>query len=207
MAATQALRHPPTQGRSRARLDRVLEAAVAVLARDGAGAFTTTRIARQARLPIGAVYRFFADKHAIVEALAVRYWSELGAVLERVADQDARAPLADPVAIVLEVLAEGFRARPAFLALWYGLRSERLRDGTRPARARFEGSVRRILKVHWPDAPEPARATVAALLVLAGDGLLREAFRRSPEGDRELLAETGAMLDAYALARLGPRAR
>ena len=70
------LRNAPIQARSRERLRRVLDAADQVLAADGARAFTTTRVAAQAGVPIGSVYRFFPDKQAIVEALAVRYWSE-----------------------------------------------------------------------------------------------------------------------------------
>jgi hypothetical protein len=105
---------------------------------------------------------------------------------------------------VLDTLAAGFRARPAFLALWYGgLRSPRVRDATRPTRTAIGASVARILAVHWPQAGATRRATVARMLVIAGDGLLREAFRTSSEGDAALLAESAAMLSAYMSARLG----
>ena len=44
------------------------------------------------------------------------------------------------------------------------------------------------------------------MVVIAGDGLLREAFRSAPEdGDAGLLAESETMLDAYVGARLGRR--
>ena len=53
--------------------------------------------------------------------------------------------------------------------------------------------------------PTPAdRDAAARMVVIAGDGLLREAFRSAPDGDRWLLAESRAMLDAYVAARLGP---
>ncbi len=45
------------------------------------------------------------------------------------------------------------------------------------------------------------------MLVITGDGLLREAFRNAPAGDAVLLAESRAMLDAYAVRRLGARER
>jgi hypothetical protein len=40
------------------------------------------------------------------------------------------------------------------------------------------------------------------MVVLAGDGLLREAFRRDRDGDELLLAEAKLMVDAYIASRL-----
>jgi AcrR family transcriptional regulator len=197
-------RRVPIQARSRERLRRVLEAADAVLATEGAGAFTTTRIAEVAGVPVGSVYHYFPDKAAIVESLAVGYWNEFADLVDAAAEADARAPLDDPAGTVLEALAAGFRARPGFLALWYGgLRTERIRDVTRPTRAAITASTDRILVEHWPGADAERRATAARMVVIAGDGLLREAFRSSPDGDPILLAEGQTMLNAYVSARLG----
>jgi hypothetical protein len=81
-----------------------------------------------------------------------------------------------------------------------------VRDATRPTRTAIARSVERILAVHWPAAPPSDRVAVARMLVLAGDGLLREAFRIKQDGDATVLAESLAMLDAYAQARLGASA-
>lgn len=198
------LRHVPTQARSRERLRRVLDAADEILGREGARAFTTSRIAQVAGVPVGSVYHYFPDKQAIAEALALRYWSDFQDLVAAMAESDERAPLAEPAGAVLDALAAGFRARPGFLALWYGgLRTERIRDATRPTREAIAASVYRILSVHWPVADEARRTTAARMVVIAGDGLLREAFRTFPEGDPVVLAEGAAMLDAYVSERLG----
>ena len=198
------LRNVPIQARSRERLRRVLDAADQVLASEGPEAFTTTRIAQAAGVPVGSVYRYFPDKQAIVEALAVSYWSDFEDLVAGVAETDERDPLDDPSSAILETLAAGFRARPGFRALWYGgLRTEEVRDATRPTRTAIARSVERVLAVHRPDAPAADRAAVARMVVLAGDGLLREAFRIDPDGDPTVLAESKAMLDAYTEARLG----
>ena len=200
-------RNPPNQTRSRERLTRVLDAADEVLAEDGVHAFTTTRIALVADLPIGSIYRFFPDKDAIVEALAVRYWSDFEDLVAGMADVDRRSPLADPTGEVIDVLAAGFRAHRGFLALWFGgLRSERVRDATRPARSGIATSIARILANHWPEADTAQCITVAEMVVLAGDGLLREAFRRDERGDATVLTEGKVMLDAYIAARLASAA-
>jgi AcrR family transcriptional regulator len=199
------LRNPPTQARSRSRLRLMLDVADELLASEGAESFTTTRVAEAAGIPVGSVYRFFDGKEAIAEALAVRYWRDFDDLVAGVADADERDRLADPAGAVLDVLASGFRARPGFLALWYGgLRTERVRDATRHARTAIAASIERILAVHWPEASEHARTAGAAMVVLAGDGLLREAFRIDRDGDARLLGEAKLMLDAYLDARLGP---
>jgi AcrR family transcriptional regulator len=198
----------PTQARSRERLRRVLDAADDVLISEGATAFTTNRIAQAAGVPVGSVYRYFPDKQAIVTALAVRYWSDFEDLVAAAAEADELEALSDPGAVVLDALAAGFRARPGFLALWYGgLRTEQVRDATRPTRSAIGRSIERILAVHWPAAEPDARATAAAMVVLAGDGLLREAFRLDPSGDERVLSESKRMLDAYIVARLGPASR
>lgn len=199
-----SLRNAPLQARSRARLGRVLDAAEEVLERDGAEGFSTTAVARSARVSVGSVYRFFPDKQAIVEALAIRYWSDFADLVAGVAEADALEPVTDPASAVLDVLAAGFRARPGFLALWYGgLRTERVRDRTRDARQAIAVSIEHILAQHWPAAPSEARTLTAQMVVLTGDGLLREAFRRDLDGDAALLAESAVVLSSYLNHRLG----
>jgi len=184
----------------------VLDAADELLEREGADAFTTTRIAQAAGVSVGTVYRFFPDKDTIVEALAVRYWSDFDDLVAGVAEADAMEPLADPAGTVLDTLVAGFKARPGFLALWYGgLRTEQIRDATRQARTSIAGSIEHIFAIHWPQAAPVARQTAAMMVVLAGDGLLREAFRRQRDGDQALLAEAKLMLEAYLGVRLGER--
>jgi AcrR family transcriptional regulator len=179
-----------------------------VLAQEGAAAFTTNRVAAVAGVPVGSVYHYFQDKEALVQALALRYWEEFEDLVRAVAETDERDPLTDPAGTALDALIAGFRARPGFLAMWFGgLRTEGVRDATRPTRTAIADSVARIFAVHWPDAAPADRDAAARMVVIAGDGLLREAFRSAPDGDRWLLAESRAMLGAYVAARLGPARR
>ena len=201
---TQRLRRVPQQTRSRDKLRRVLDAADALLAAEGERALVTTRVAEAAGVSVGSLYAYFSDKEAIAEALALRYWSQIEARIASVVEAGERAPHDDPTAALLDAVAGGFRDSAGFRALWFGaLRTERLRDVTRPARTTIGALVDRLLAVHWPQADPARRATVARMVVLAGDGLLREAFRLHPDGDATVLEEGRLMLDAYINARLG----
>ena len=201
---TDRLRRVPQQGRSRDKVRRTLDAADALLAREGAGALVTTRVAEEAGVAVGSVYAYFPDKAAIAEALALRYWASVTDAIDAVVAADADEPLADPVGAVLAAVVTHFRASAGFRALWFSpLRTEQIRDATRPLRTGVGARLERLLAVHWPHAGAQERATAARMFVLAGDGLLREAFRLDAEGDPTVLAEGQAMIEAYLSARLG----
>jgi AcrR family transcriptional regulator len=200
---TAQLRRAPLQERGRDKVRRLLEAADALLARDGADELTTPRVAEEAGVSVGTLYRWFPDKDAIVEALAISHWAELLELVDAVADAHERKPGDDPFGDVIDALADGFRARPGFLALWYSnLRTEQVRAATRPGRNEVERSIERILAVHHPGAKPKLRATVTRMVVLMGDGLVREAFRVDRKGDKTVLAEGKVAMRAYAEARL-----
>lgn len=64
--------HPPRQARSRETLARLLDAAEAVLREGGLDAATVPAIAKRAGLSVGAVYRRFPDKDALLRAVYLR---------------------------------------------------------------------------------------------------------------------------------------
>jgi len=209
MAATELpdvpeqLRRAPSRGRARATIDRLLEAADQILAEEGWQFLATTRVAEVAEVSVGTVYHWFGDKESIVEALARQYWAELAAVVAEVAEG---SQYVDPVGDVINSLADGFRDRPGFLALWFSrLRTEQVRDATRPNRLLVGASVVQMLTRAYPDAAAETRVTVAQMLVLLGDGLLREAFRLDHGGDKAVLSEGQFALNAYIVERLGTR--
>lgn len=67
----------PQQHRSRATVERILDAAEAEIGALGLAGAGTRGIATRAGLSVGALYRFFPDKAAIADALARRYLADL----------------------------------------------------------------------------------------------------------------------------------
>ncbi|MDR3488568.1 MAG: TetR/AcrR family transcriptional regulator [Bradyrhizobium sp.] len=67
--ATTSPRKTPIQERSKATVDVIAEAAARILAKEGAEALTTNRIAEVAGVSVGSVYQYFPNKEAIVAAL------------------------------------------------------------------------------------------------------------------------------------------
>ncbi len=76
-------RRLPVQGRSLRTLQRVLDAASALLEQMPLEDVTTTRVAAEAGLSIGALYRFFPDKQSIIDAIAVHHVEQFRSSLEK----------------------------------------------------------------------------------------------------------------------------
>ncbi len=71
-----SLRRMPNQERSRARVEHMLNCAIAVIAEKGSEAMTMSELARLADVSIGSLYQYFPDKSAIIRALAEHYGAE-----------------------------------------------------------------------------------------------------------------------------------
>jgi AcrR family transcriptional regulator len=203
MLETSRLRRAPSRGRGRATVDRILSAADEILATEGAASLGTQRVAEVAGVSIGTVYNWFPDKESIAETLATRYWQDLADLVERFAEASEHARFSDPTSEVVDTLAAGFRSRPGFLALWFGgLRTEPIREATRRNRTVIARSVARVLATQYPGGSAATYETAARMVVLLGDGLLREAFRLDPSGDPAVLGEGRIALRAYITTRL-----
>ena len=192
------LRREPQQARSRARLAGLLDAAESLLVREGPEALTTTRIATEAGVSVGSLYRWFPDKGAIVDALTRRYLAEFEATMAELADAAPTADWDDPAGMLLDVFAHRGVSQPGYRALWLGRQfSEELQAADRANKAILADGVRRILVARGTLADTEGAATACRAGVLAADALLHESFRLDPEGDPELMAEAKELLRAY----------
>jgi AcrR family transcriptional regulator len=72
-------RRNAVQARSKATVERILDAASALIVEHGADRVTMTDIAQRAGLALGSLYQYFADRGAIHKALFLRHaaWAKL----------------------------------------------------------------------------------------------------------------------------------
>ncbi len=107
------MRKSPKQGRSRAMIGLILDAAARVLVQDGFGHASTNRIAAKAGVSIGSLYQYFPSKEALVAALIDRHQDEM---LTRFAPHIAAlADLSVTTAVerVVKVMIEAHAVDPA----------------------------------------------------------------------------------------------
>ncbi|GAA1895573.1 TetR family transcriptional regulator [Streptomyces sodiiphilus] len=190
-----SLRRIPVQQRSADRLERILDACAALLDEAGYDALTTRAVADRAEVPIGSVYRFFAGKQAMAEALAHR---NLDAYTGRVAGRLRDLPAPDGAAVLDAVLGEYVamkRSVPGFTLIDFGT-PETSASGS--ADREVAARLRELLADRLGLDPGQPRLAVACLAaVRAADALVGLAFRTDPAGDPELIEETRIMLHGY----------
>ena len=114
-----AAKAPPKQDRARATYDRLLDVAGLLLAEEGVERISTNRIAAEAGLSPPALYRYFGDKYAVLEALGRRLMERQNAVLEAWIERHRSggiAAMADHIGELLAKTATVTRAEPG--AVW-----------------------------------------------------------------------------------------
>ncbi len=111
--------HPPRQARSRAALQRLLASAEHVLINDGPEELTIARVAEHAGVSVGGVYRRFAGKEqlidAVKQALVERLEQSAAAALEN-AEPSLEGVVNALATALSETLNEIARLIPAILA-------------------------------------------------------------------------------------------
>lgn len=112
-------RATPRQARARERVEAILAAARDIIANQGIEPLSTQRIAQVAGIPVGSVYQFFPNKHAIVLELAKRSLVPMNALV----DATSPAPVEDELwwpwwEQFIDGLTEMWRADSTGGAIW-----------------------------------------------------------------------------------------
>lgn len=188
-------------------MQRVLSAASSLLAGGmPVEAVTTAQIASAAGLSVGALYRFFPDKQAIVDAIAVRHMERfqqgLAATILSALPQDAPGFLA----MVIDAFVAYLDTNPDFRILAFGAPGGG-RYVSRPTRDAYAGAkVAAIIQDFVSEAfdieASDAFAFRLQIATEAGDRLLAFAFEQTdPAERRHIVAEVKQLLATYLFAR------
>ena len=182
----------PKQARSRALVARILSAAAELFAADGYERTTTNRVAAQAGVSVGSLYQFFADKHALLEALQSEWTARLGAALDETLE--AGRPMLDVIDSVLEVHARLDAEQPGLLAVL--LTAPTGTRQTTSVRQEIQQRLEQIIETDAPSVDADRRRVAAAMLIHLSLGLyaLPRSASRSPSLVR---AEVRQALAAY----------
>ena len=189
------------------RSQRVLDAASSLLQQMPLEDVTTTRIATEAGLSIGALYRFFPDKQTIIDAIAVRHVEQFRASLEnsvmKVLEREfANLETFDP-AMILDSVVDAYivylDAHPDFRTISFG---RYISAATRERQASPNVGLPALLKnfmlerLGIPNTPE--LDLMLRVVSEAGERLIAYAYEQPTREERDrMIAEMKRMLSSY----------
>jgi AcrR family transcriptional regulator len=194
-------RRIPRQARASTTVDAILTAALQLLEAGGVELLTTNHVAERAGVSIGTVYQYFADKQAILSALAQR---SAAAVRDDIAQMLIERPDLGTVRPIVRALMTGFEGSPATRRALLDALFDRGGEGVlQQHHEAFFASIAGKVRL---DGLTPESAFV---LTHAAIGLLRAASAE-PELDLDPAAledELVRLMDAYVAALVVARRR
>ncbi|TDK21494.1 TetR/AcrR family transcriptional regulator [Luteimonas aestuarii] len=192
-------RKRPRQARSSGLVDAILEAAVQVLATEGADRFTTTRVAERAGVSVGSLYQYFPNKAAILFRLQSDEWARTSLALRAILEDRHASPLARLRSLVHAFVASECEEAQVREALGDAAPRYRQAPEATTARAAEREAFRHFMVEALPDAAEARRASASALVSTTLAAVGKDFSRRRRSGDEieAFAAELADMLCGY----------
>ncbi len=205
-AVTLQPRKKPSQARSAASVEAILQATVQVLLKDGKGKLTTTRIAERAGVSVGTLYQYFPNKSSLLQALLKEHLDRVAGAIERACKEVEGAPIAGMADAIATAFVQAKFDRVETSAALYAVSDDlEGRRVCRPLQARARKAIAAALS-SLPKQPISDPELVAATLWGAMAGVSRATLENNPTRstaatmERELALLARAYLQASARA-------
>ncbi|WP_405997194.1 TetR/AcrR family transcriptional regulator [Streptomyces sp. NBC_00829] len=190
-------RRQPVQARSRETVERILDAAAALLEEGGVDAVTTRAIAERAGITAPSLYRFFADRDQVLDALMEQHLERLSAFLAGAEESWSPASLTQLVGRELDSFAAYFQANPNAARLWFdGRVSPTVRAEVRRYHHRTAEHLHSLAVTAGPTTPQ-TELLPFVMTVELGDRTLDLAFRERRDPDPDVIRHGRIALTAY----------
>jgi AcrR family transcriptional regulator len=189
-------RKQPQQARSNELVAAILDAAVQVLAKEGAQRFTTARVAERAGVSVGSLYQYFPNKAAILFRLQSDEWRSTSELLRGILADRTKPPPARLRALVLAFIRSECEEAAIRGALSDAAPLYRDAPEARDARAAGEGIVAAFMREALPKASEATRELAGELIktTLAEVG---KRFSETPRSEAEIARHGDGLADMF----------
>jgi AcrR family transcriptional regulator len=191
------MRKEPSQARSRATVDAIIQAGARVLADRGWAGFTTNGVADVAGVSIGSLYQYFPDKLSLVEAIRRHHFDEVLAVMRGTRRGDRS------LSQHVEALVQGMIEAHSVNADLHRVLLDEVPgyDGSRRAHdaflAEYQDHYKEFVAAYGNSGSGSNAGIVAQLLSGAVEGVIHSAARKGILSSPELKQELIWMICAY----------
>ncbi|CAD5267613.1 TetR family transcriptional regulator [Bosea sp. 62] len=189
-------RKTPKQARSAELVAAILEAAVQVLAKEGAQRFTTARVAEKAGVSVGSLYQYFPNKAAILFRLQSDEWRQTNAMLADILGDAGKPPLARLRALVHAFIRSECDEAAVRIALNDAAPLYRDTPEAREARAAGNRLFERFMAAALPAASTGERALAKSLITMTLSAVGKE-FSETARTDAQIQAYADALADMF----------
>jgi AcrR family transcriptional regulator len=189
-------RKQPKQARSAELVAAILNAAVQVLAKEGAQRFTTARVAEKAGVSVGSLYQYFPNKAAILFRLQSDEWRQTSELLRGILEDVRRSPLERLRTLVHAFIRSECDEAEMRVALNDAAPLYRDAPEAREARAAGDRTVQVFMQEALPEASEATRA-LAGDLITTTLSVVGKRFSETPRTSAEIEAYAEAMADMF----------
>ena len=187
-------RKRPQQTRSTELVAAILEAAVQVLAKEGAQRFTTARVAEKAGVSVGSLYQYFPNKAAILFRLQSDEWRQTTELLRGILEDTSRPPLDRLRRLVHAFIRSECDEAAVRVALDDAAPLYRDAPEAHEARAAGARTVETFMQEALPGAAEATRALAGELITTTLSAVGKQ-FSESPRTPAEIETYAEAMAD------------
>jgi AcrR family transcriptional regulator len=168
------MRRHPSQARAQRTFGTVLDAAVALIEREGIERATTRRIALAAGVSIGAVYEYFPNKESIVLHLGTNWLRRIRDIIEAL--HPSRSAIPDLLGYLnrtMDDVERLYRGQPGLLAVVRLLEAiPELREAEQAHDAAVIASTTSALRHYAPNADPAEVQSAATCIIIMGHGVL-----------------------------------
>jgi AcrR family transcriptional regulator len=189
-------RKQPKQARSADLVAAILEAALQVLAKEGAQRFTTIRVAEKAGVSVGSLYQYFPNKAAILFRLQSDEWRQTTELLRSILEDKKRAPLERLRILVHAFIRSECDEAAVRVALDDAAPLYRDAPEAKAAKASGERAIMAFMKEALPKASESTRARAGDLIKSTLSAVGKE-FSEKPRTEAAIEAYAEAMADMF----------
>ncbi|KWT71267.1 Transcriptional regulator, TetR family [Hyphomicrobium sulfonivorans] len=190
-------RKQPQQARSIELVASVLDAAVQVLASEGAQRFTMARVAERAGVSVGSIYQYFPNKAAILFRLQSNEWARTTEMLRGILEPRTSSPLDRLRAVVHQFIRSECEEADVRTALDDAAPLYRSAPETHEALKTGAALMRRFMCEALPEASAEQRALAINLIELTIRSV-GKSYSETTRTSEEIDAFAEAMADMFA---------